>query len=386
MQQKLSAMNYIKNNKRKVSVLVVSLTMCFVLFYLAQFLLSAASETFRCFVVDNTQKVQYVYLPGKAFNMDYTSLSEEEIGTQIYENHQKLGEELEEQDGIKKAYPVALLYVTMRSVVGQYGLEVPLLPKEEVESYLQHFDAELVEGKMPEETNELLLDQRVMKNGEYQLGDSIAGYPETKIVGVVSSEYYLACGVSNGINFINFHLCILLDESIEDMTTYLHEWGYEFEDNDASIIDVKNGKKALQEDIIDSISPSTNLIYIAITVVLGLLMLIVYISYLRDRRNEWCFYCSIGFSRKTIYTSVMRELLFTFGFAILLAIVIISISVVGLDYGMMQPMGLKCRYFYPDVVVEILCAYAVILGILQLPIRYALHKIQTIDAIDDDLN
>lgn len=389
MQQKLSAMNYIKNNKRKVSVLVVSLTMCFVLFYLAQFLLSVAPETFRVFLVERAEKIQYIYLPAYAFDVDYTGMTNAEIWESVYEEHKKLGKILEENEGIKRVYPVDVAYVTVRAVVGQCSLQVPLLHQGDIDTYLQHLDSRLVKGRMPTEPYELLLDERIMKNGSYHLGDSIENYPNTKIVGIVSGERYFACGMaekSDDYSFFNYYLCVLSDGSIEDMTAYIRELGYEFKESDASIIDMKTGQHFLQRDVIDSITNSENLIYIAITTILCISILIVYISYLRDRRNEWCFYCSVGFSRKAIYGSVMRELLFTFGLAIFLACVIIGVSVVVLDYVMIQPLGLICRYFYPEVVLENLCAYAVILGILQLPIRYAIHKIQTIDAIDDDLN
>ena len=59
MWQKLSAMKYIKNNKRRVSVLIVSLVLCFVLFYLVKFLLSVTVVTFRVMTVGNAEKIQY---------------------------------------------------------------------------------------------------------------------------------------------------------------------------------------------------------------------------------------------------------------------------------------------------------------------------------------
>ena len=107
--------------------------------------------------------------------------------------------------------------------------------------------------------------------------------------------------------------------------------------------------------------------------------------YLRDRHNEWCLYCSIGYSRKEIYSLVMRELLFVFGIALVIGIGLAAAAVVAIDFFMLTPQGLKCKYFYPDAIVEILCAYVLLVGALQIPIRYALHRIRTIDAMDDDL-
>lgn len=386
MQQKLSAMNYIKNNKRRVAVLVVSLTMSFVLFYLVQFLLSSATETFGACLVDNAKKVQYVWLPSYAFDGDWEHLTDEEWWEQICEEQKKLGERLEQEKEIQQVYFTEIEYVLLFSVIGQYYIEVPMLPKEGVENYMEHFNAKLVEGKIPEKKNEVLVDTSIMKNGSYEIGDSLEDYPDTKIVGIADCEDYFAVGVWEGESNNNPLLCILSDGSIEDMAEYLHELGYEFEEEDATIADVKNGEHDLQRDVKDVIQSSCDIVQVAVTCVLCITLFIVYISYLRDRRNEWCLYCSIGFSRKTIYASVMRELLFTFGLSFLLAAGLIAALVVILDHTMIQSMGLRCKYLYPDVILNNLCVYALFLGVLQIPIRHALYKIQTIDAMEDDLN
>ena len=53
MPQKLSAINYIKNNVRRVVVLTVSLGLSFVLVYLTQFMLSTTEESFKRIVFQN---------------------------------------------------------------------------------------------------------------------------------------------------------------------------------------------------------------------------------------------------------------------------------------------------------------------------------------------
>ena len=85
------------------------------------------------------------------------------------------------------------------------------------------------------------------------------------------------------------------------------------------------------------------------------------------------------------YASV-TDILFIFGTAVLLGLLIAAGAVVLLDHTMIQSLGLKCRYLYPEVLVEILCSYALILGALQIPVRVALYKIRTIDAMDDDFD
>lgn len=169
------------------------------------------------------------------------------------------------------------------------------------------------------------------------------------------------------------------------MTKLLEKEGIFIRDGFDTVVDVKTGKEDLQKNVIDVISNSSNVIYFGVLLVLSLALYIVYTMYLRDRRNEWCLYCSIGYSKKEIYHSILRELGFTFGFAIFIGVVLTMFSVVGLDFGMIRQMGIRCRYFYPEIIVEILCADMFLIGLLQIPIRYALYKIRTIDAMEDDL-
>ena len=79
MPQKLSAMKYIRNNKRRVSVLVVSLCLCFVLTYLTQFLLSSLEETVTPIVMENTKKIQYISLAGSSLGLDVEHLEDGEL-------------------------------------------------------------------------------------------------------------------------------------------------------------------------------------------------------------------------------------------------------------------------------------------------------------------
>lgn len=385
MPQKLSAMKYIKNNKRRVSVLIVSLSLCAVLFYLAQFLLSTATETFGSLLIKNAEKAQYIALPSSAFGLNYQELEEEEFLRQYDEKQLELAGKLKQQDGVKEVYLAQINYAEISAVVGQYYVEVPMLLRKDVSTFMKHFGAELKEGRLPERDNEIILDEKIMKNGSYQIEDSLIDYPNTKIVGVVECDSYFSCGVYEGDTYNNEQLCILSDGSIEDYAAMLHELGYEFKDSNASIVDKKTGEHRLQIDVVDSLELSSELIYIGIISILSLALLIVYTGYLRDRRNEWCLYCSIGFSRKTIYFSIMRELLYTFGFALLAGGIVTAGSVVVLDHTLIASMGLQCRYFYPDVLWATVCSYALILGVLQILIRYALYKIRTIDAMDDDL-
>ena len=383
MGQKLSAMTYIKNNKRKVSVLVISMAMCLALFYLTQFLLTVSVETFRVFLVEQAKTVQYFRLPASAFDVDFSQMSEEEAYEKLALGHEELVARLEEVEGVKKAYYTDIGRATVSAVIGQYQVTFPFLPESEIDEYMEHCGVELIEGTLPKEENDIILSENILKNISLKLGDEISGM---KIVGVTDDNYYFGCGVREQATLGNQWICVLMDGSIEDLSAVVRQLGYEYDEKDAYFDDVKNGEHNLKMDVVDAIEFSMNLIYIGIVCVVSILVLIVYVSYMRDRRNEWCLYSSIGFSRKEIYAAIMRELLFTFVVALAGAVVISVVGMLALDALMIDAQGLKCRYWHADTVLECMTVLVVVMGLLQIPIRYALYKIRTIDAMDDELN
>ncbi|MCH5339087.1 MAG: hypothetical protein J1E03_09920 [Acetatifactor sp.] len=389
MPQKLSAMNYIKNNRRRTAVLIVSLSLCFVLTYLTQFLLSTTEETFRSICVENTKKIQYINLAGSSLGLD-VSLDLEELMPLYVQANQELGERLETHPEIKKVIYSQLLYEYIMPAIGQMTVELPLVEPEEVPVLLEHMRAVLAEGRMPEMPGEMVLDQASMKNNGYALdgyfNENSMG-TSYKIVGVLDYDGYFGCGIAYemGSAASGYSMLIVLSEGIEDMSSLLLEEGIEVRDTYDNIFDYKQGMELLQTGVIDVIGNSTRFIYVGVILLLSIALLIVYTMYLRDRHEEWCLYSSIGYARRTVYFSILRELLFTFVAALAIGGVIILGGEVLLDAVMIQSSGLKCRYFLPSALGEILCTYVMIFGILQIPVRYALYKIRTVDALEEDM-
>ena len=388
MGQKLSAMKYIKNNQRRVAVLVISLALCFMLTYLVNFLLSSTEETFRIVLVDNAQKIQYLRLAGSSLGMDVEHMDQEEIHELYLEKNLELAEKLKGYEEVLDSFYAQILYMDVKAAIGEWQTEIPLVEKEQVSVILKHYGTKVSEGRMPEHPGEIVLDRASMKNGNYQLNDyfDTESLDDTvKIVGILDSESYFGCGIPSEKYQLSTSIVILSDGSIQDVTKLLEKEGIFIRDGFDTVVDVKTGKEDLQKEVIDVINNSSNVIYFGVLLVLSLALYIVYTMYLRDRRNEWCLYCSIGYSKKEIYCSILRELAFTFGLAIFIGAGLTMILVVGLDFGMIRPMGIRCRYFYPEIIMEILCSYMLLIGLLQIPIRYALYKIRTIDAMEDDL-
>lgn len=386
MSQKLSAMTYIRNNKRRVSVLIVSLALCFVLVYLTNFLLSSTVESFRPLLLKNTLKCQFISLPGSAYGLN-DELDDEQYAALYKQKTLELVEELKGQEGIEYAFYVDIIYCPIEPAIGGTSYEIPCTDKENIPVFMEHFNAVLKEGRLPENPGEVVLDEASMINNDFELGgyfyeDSYEEY--FTIVGVLDCNTYFGCATASATSFAQM-ICTLSDGSIKDMSALLHDLGYAFDKSTSAVVDYSWGEAWLKTQVVNVLKNSTQLIYITIMILLSISLYIVYTMYLRDRRNEWCLFRSIGFSQTSIYFSILRELTFTFVAAIAIGGVIISLSVAALDYMLIIPLGLKCRYFYPQTLGEIFCSYVLLFGLLQIPVRYALYKIRTIDAIEDDL-
>ena len=387
MTQNLSAFRYIKNNKRRCAVLIVSLGLCFVMTYLTQFLLSTTEESFRPILLENTKKLQFIQIAGSSYGLDVDNTNQEEFNRLWNEKNHELAKKLETHRGIKKAYNAQILWAVIAPAVGNMTYEIPLVEKEEIPVILEHFGAVLSEGRLPENPGEIVLDGATMKNQGFTLNhyfDETNYGKNFKIVGIIDCSSYFGCGIPSDNNRQSSRI-IVLSEDIQDISSHLKQEGIEVRENYDSIVDYSWGEEFFYNEITAVLGTSSSYIYVGIIILLSVSLLIVYTMYLRDRRNEWCLYCSIGYSKTTIYFSIIRELLFNFTAALLIGIVLIAAAQWILYAVMIEPQGLKCKYIHWKTIGQILCTYMLIFGILQIPVQYALFKIRTIDAMEDEL-
>ena len=326
MSQKISAFYYIKNNKRRVSVLVTSLAMFSIVTYVSMFLLSATSETFEDILTETSRHIQYIQLDGDDLEYNYSDkqASPEDIYNEaVNKKYDEIRNSLINSKGIEDAFVVQTEYSYVASLVGNYYVEIPMLNKTDMEKVLKHMGAVLDSGRLPEKAGEVVLDSMLIKNYGYKLGDGLSQNNDIKIVGIINCGFYFGCGMADRDNvvFYNPMICVLTDGTVRDLKNTIKKNGVFLENS--KFVDLKDGEIKLQDEITSAISSSTNIIFAGIIVIVATLVVIVSISYMRDRSSEWCLYASIGYSRKAVYFSIVRELLFTFVTAFLIAVVVV---------------------------------------------------------------
>ena len=80
---------------------------------------------------------------------------------------------------------------------------------------------------------------------------------------------------------------------------------------------------------------------------------------------------------------MMREMGILFGTGILLGGICSIAGMALLDALLIHPQGLISGWWYPGQVGASLVAFAVIIGLLQIPILITVHSIRTVDLMEE---
>ena len=380
MSGNLSASKYIKNNKRTCGVLLFALSLTFMAMYIVNYLLMTTQESFVCVMLELPKKVSYVSLTSDTL---LKAAGEETKDTS--KQREILMEELKQREGIKDVIFTQIIDSTYEGIIGQIGYECPLFEKEYIQTFLDHMDAELVEGKMPENDGDVLVDSTVMKNQKYKIGDTFRkeAYGDTfKICGVIKSDCMACVGVPNGFTNSGWYMVIMHDESESLFASAAKDLGITLSDRD-EVIDAKTYQDFYDREVKDTINGAVNAIIIVVMIFLAVSVIVAYVSFLRNRLTEYCLYTSIGYSKKDIYEMIMREMMIIFISGIAIGVVI-SIIIMGIsDACVIAPKGLMSRWFYPMHIAKIFAALCCIAGALQIPILVSIHNIKTMDMMEE---
>jgi len=386
MKSKLSALKFVRNNKKQVWVMVIALSLTFMTMYVVNFLLMTTQESFQTIFLEQPKYLTMFRLTNEAAGIDITEEDTEETAAEKRENaRNRIIEDLKKIDGIRNVYYTQSLYASYNAIVGQVGYTIPLLSQEEIPEYLDHMGAKLVEGRMPSGDGEMLVDEVILKNSKKSVGD---WYEEKafgqvfKIVGAVESDKMVCVGMPYGYTNTGWYFMVLCDEAHSDMTQMLKQIGIEVSEND-TINDAPDWERAYEEVVEKQITTAITAIMIVVTVFLAISILVAYVSFLRNRVNEYCLYMSIGFARQEVYGMIIREILLIFGGSICLGVVLTAGLEVTLAKIILDPLGLCYRYFYWEQFCKIITAFIVIIGLLQIPISVTVNSIKTIDRMEE---
>lgn len=311
--------------------------------------------------------------------------TEEELYDNLEARREDIMSQLESQEGISEVIYTQCLYAHYQGIIGEIGYDFPLLEAEQIPSYIEHMDAKLIEGRMPENSGEILVDSKVLNNQHMSLNGYFneSSYGKVfKVVGVLESDNLTCVGTPQGYTNSGWYMVVQCENKNADMNKALKNIGISTTEYD-TIWDKANWKEMYKEMVTDQLDAALIGILIVVMIFLAISIIVAYVSFMRNRVNEYCLYTSIGFARSDVYGMMMREIAIIFGGSLILGAIITIIIMLLMGNLVLDNLGLVYRYLYPQHLLRILAAFMAIVGLLQLPIIFTINNIKTIDLIED---
>lgn len=383
MKSNLSAWKYVKNNKKSVATMISALALSFAVIYIVHVLLMTSVEGFKPMLLEFPKKVGFVNISEKT--LEKSKVKGAENGD-TKEKMQVLLDTLRAKEGIKDITWAQVLQAQLQAVIGMWSEEFPLYTTtEEIERYLDHTGAKLVKGRLPEAAGEVVISSMVLKNRKMQVGDWFRKevFGETfRIVGEVESDIMVSAGMPNHSYNCGSYYVIQYDEENADLTAFFTEMGVELSAGDI-VYDLPAHREHFREDCDELIADIVNTISAVVMFFVAVTMLIAYVSFLRNRVNEYCLYASIGYRRWEVYGMMMREMTIIFGIGFLLGTVMALPTALIVKTAILDPAGIVSVAWYPVMIAKLGAIMLLILGFLQIPVLVSIRKIKTIDEIED---
>ncbi|MBO7515779.1 MAG: ABC transporter permease [Lachnospiraceae bacterium] len=373
----LSAVKFIKNNKKQVAVIVIALTLSVMGIYLIGSILASTKESFRPVIVEGSKRQMYLEL-----SYDTLVKAGGEDKKTMEGLYSVVIEKLEQLPEVKKAFFSEWTTFSIKALLGNLGTEMPLLKPEDIPLYLTHMKSKLVDGRLPEQDFEIALDSAVMRNQSYKIGDKLGNNLWT-IVGVVEGPYYACVGTTAHGHNNGYGLIILNEEGVSGAKELFEKIGVPLSNLDSISNDAQKGSDMFQKEVVDEIDGSLQAIILGTIFLLAVSVTVAYNSYMRNRVNEYCLYASLGYSRLEVYRMILREIAILFGAGIVLGFAVAGGMIALIDVFLMHPLGLIPVYIDTELIGLILASMAAVIGILQFPALLSVHRIRTIDMLED---
>jgi len=397
--QRLSAWFYLKNNKKRAAILILSFGLYFALLYGVQFFMHPTTYMDEVIAVHGAERMQHGYINGleklnevMSLGMDMSlweperEATYEELVAEINKGTGRFAERLQAEGTAEHVFICNSYGIHVRSFGGDGYYSAPMLTRDELINFAEYLDLKVIEGRMPEQSGEFLMDERMAKNRGFSVGDYLFD-SKTKLVGIVEYDTYVAAGIDyadGGAPDRNIYL--LNQGTIPDLKEYFAKFGIEagvessatieiYADQVNTIKEVDKFSKELQ-------TPLSVMTY-SIAFVLGLTLFFVYRLHVQDRYREWCLYRSLGYSQKDVYSLAFREFGICVGISVGLAAIISTVLCI-IGAAIMRSKGMFYEYLLPDVLLQILGIGTLLAGVMQIPVVIAMQKVKTIDAMEEE--
>jgi ABC-type antimicrobial peptide transport system permease subunit len=289
-----------------------------------------------------------------------------------------LGQDLLKNQFVDYVFPCDPVKIYINTLFENLSLgKVYLSDRESMQTLLDYASAFLIDGRLPQKNREIVVDELYAINQQLALGDILEG--QLKIVGILKSGCYLLAGLNDPKD--SGSLAILSSGKDISFSQIIEDLGYNAND---FIIEDNVSRSSLLQKYADTEYRIYFIIKTAAVIVTILCLMGLFGLYIRDRQSELCFYYSIGFSKKDIYLSVLKKLLFIFGAAILIGFGLSLVAFALIKHFIIMPLGLIASLHLPHEILHCFSCLFLIFASLQLALFFAMQKINTIDLLEEE--
>ena len=372
---KLSPIPYLIHNKKRTSVLIVSLSLFFVMIYVLGYFMGAIGEPLVNVCIDRFKRTfqVHVYVDNDSLGEYETREEWDELVRPILYEKQ---EELQKVVGDDDVFLVRGGFANLRLMVGTTTISSYYFENtDDMNRYSQIIDAKLVEGRWPENPGELVVDT----NSYINRGDELLRYlgGSYKIVGKVETPVYAMYGLP-AVDEHNYYYLVAPSDYQKVNGKYVEDQGFSCIPVDYDFV-MDNTEKE-----IEGLDDIKQIVTVVATVLLATCVTVVFALHIRDRREEWCLFESIGFTSGQIYAMALKEMLICFVIAAGIGVLISGAAVVVLDNFVIYPLGLgHIQLIRPKDALLAIEMYALIFALCQVPVFATIRGVQTVDNIEE---
>jgi ABC-type antimicrobial peptide transport system permease subunit len=200
----LSIRKYFANNVKKIIGQVISLALgvsiIYFIFAIGGGFLEVISKT-----TEAPLKNKVLIMPSKESNS--------------MEKLEECHRELIKNNEVKKVIKLEYSYSSMKTIMGKIGCDVYGMGKEDIGYFINNENYKLIDGRLPENNDELIASEAYAKSNGYKINDYIGNevkdseqlIGKKKIVGIYSGDKITACYLNENIS--NYGYFVLLNNS-----------------------------------------------------------------------------------------------------------------------------------------------------------------------------
>lgn len=371
----LSPRNYFKNNKKRTIPVVVSIIFAITFTYMGLGIFNSAFMSVD--IVDLNKYKTYSFITPKN---EGDKLSDSLIN------------ELKNDISTEKLIPINSKYTYYYNVLGgNMFAYVYCMKKNDVKFMMDRLNLKLKSGRLPETSEEIVLDYRLAANKSLKLGDKIGNEIDKKeilvgnykIVGLIEGNSMLSFSItdekSQNLNLNNNVILIHKPESLKESNDSLKKLSEKFTSAKFTTFTRLKTEIDKEDDLGRTI---INLIEFILLLVITLTVGNSTYVHFYHRKKEFGILYAVGYSRKEIIKKIFNELIFLNILSSILGLITAFILIFILSILIFEPKGISIKLIDIRTILQCLIIPIFIFIFSLVPISRMLKKLDFLEIIE----